>query len=1489
MPQAIPYIAIILSVGSAVYSMTIANDIPTQKKTDSGTLINKQGTNATRDVVYGRCLTGSTKLYSNVNNGNSAQRLDIFTLGMSVSAIHQILIDEVEVLKNTGNYREVGSSYNELLFNSSELKNGYEQQCQVQIRTGAPSAANHKLASGLYIGLPMSLAISNSDGEWTDRMRGDNVSTVAIKTERIIGEDEIRILGEQFTVNAEVSGQPVFDPRFSNDVDYKHYEHPTAAAKYRESGRNPALCMLDYITNTYYGMAIPFDLIDIDSFKQTATWCDDMSFKIDGQLNQGESFATNIDAIAKCAGLKAVIVNGKLHLMYETAGLPSHSFDNDVNGLDNILNGSFNVKDNSTGEYINAVEIEFKNADLLDQSDTCTVPASIYPLASSADYPSQAQIDGYLNQGNLTMPMVRIKAEDVNKQGSQVLYFANLELNRQKLQKKVSFDIDLLLDPVNVNDIIEVSNIERKWDRKQFRINKITSRFSEEEYNIATIEMTEHDNDLYSDSLIGTEPSKPIDKDTYVLSPVNLNFKQYYTTSNNGGVLTWDRTYFEPGSTFAVEYKKSTSLSWTRLGTTSTDSWDFPLLPKDSYDFRVATYSSSYGYSQFTVLSDIVINTYYSLPDVTGVASDFSSSSNIITWDDMSEEEVTIDPLADDNVKSIKDPKVKDFFSHYQIDIYHNGSFKNSYTSSTNSFIYTFDENKKNTVNRKIKANVFIVDRAGNRTQLGIGSVVETTNDQHIQLSGFTSNTQLSVVSLTWTDQVETDYLTTFIRYRKQGESWTEIKTRGNNFTYILPEGDADGTSYDFEVSAVDVFDSNNKNWSNTITVSKTSIEDLQPDFPDELTQIRNPDLAFNLNDLIMNVTNGDKSKVAGLGLYAPEDGNGNSKFIIAADEFIISAGGHTEYNNTKTYSVGDKTTVTIDATTQQLWESLTENTGVSPTEGLNWTLKVANMFNAAFYYDSINDKLILDSALIGDIDAGSITTGILDADRIEANSIKGNKINSSTTIIAGDLGGFDTDIVGTNGETRQDIIGEFSITPKYTTQNYTDQGGIVHIDQYWGKNDDVNIVWTGDDSLGYVTEFYSQVSYDEYPVIPPRGYYSNIKIVGGNIRPQYLNVSVNGITLKYRISGGGWYSSEVPAVILKSFENTPVKIVVYDYDITLLETFELGAVPIAGLNGDREDDVYKDYSIWSGSETPDNAKFSVDKYGRVKADSANIKGRIEATSGYFKGELSAADFRGSNIVGTNIEGSVINGGTIIGSTIYASDSEILADPYGDGTVVYYNNYTSIPVSVLSNIDVRKSFSVNNSEFSGDYIKLKSASDRFGEPDQFRSKYLSIPSDCMGATFNESFSSESYNSDPTFEVNPGKIIIGFYRTSDGVRENYGEIDLRSPDEFNNEWWYENSITIKNVVFDVRYNVKVTRRAYTYGGSNSNSYTKYSYVFELYNLTIKNRSGNFGVNNNNSNYQGIYRFDIKGSSIKINNSVKTCNGNFTVYSKLNNPE
>jgi len=966
MPDVIIY-ALVSAVVSFAVTELLAPDI--EGAEDNGATVNKSGTSASRNPVYGTCITGAVPCWNNVSNNNSEVLVNVFACGIGVTNVRQVIIDDVEVLLAERAYRETSTGGNgQLTFSDSDLKNGFEKQCSIQIR------------AGLDTGVPLGLAIDNGDGEWTADMRGDRVCAVAIKSKRITDEDGIRIVSDSFKMNLLVDGLALYDPRFhsTGEREFTHSD-PSVPTINRECGRNPALALMDYLVDDYYGLSIDFKYIDLASFISAANWCDNNTVKIDGQIDNSSSFSNAIEAICKSGGLTVFVENGFITVKYEDVEMASHDFNED-----NIINGTFGIVEQSSSNYANCVEVEFKNTDLNDEQDTYTLPADVITDPTII-------ADGRIQVETLSMPMTRSSSGGLDS--SSIKLFANRTLRKNKFQKQVEFDCDLLEDNVKIFEVITVTDVNLNWNKKEFRVTSIKKSVNAEKMNIATLSCVEYDPSVYTGSADGggggSKPSKPV----IVSPPTNITFKLHDLITTGSSTLAWSRTWYETESQFDVEIKTASSSSWKTLGRTSSAEWKLPNLYPDTYDFRVRTWSNLYGNSNWTQLLNQVVSQLATFPPVTGLSCDATTRDFYWSWDDMLGQSVVlpidVDPTSPNN------PIVRDYFSHYQIDILNGSTLLASFQAASNEYIFTFEQNTARI--RQLTANVYIVALDGSKSQLDIGSVFTETNNQCIAPAGIVDTTALQTTIITWDTVPESDYRATRF-YTSTTAGFTPDDTSflkeqvGNLFTHIWP----DELNHYIRFAHVDLFGNDSLVLSPEITVIPTTI-DLELPIDPRFDEIRNPEGAEGSEQVFKSA---DGDYVTGIGIYA-DAATEDTTVLIAANQLLMGVGGRPYYFHSTPYFVGDKVLYEHTPKITGLYECKSISVGFLPTDTAHWTVLQSNVNKAVFSVEE-DGRVLIKNALIENLNGNKITADSITAREIDADTITGNEISSATTITAG-------------------------------------------------------------------------------------------------------------------------------------------------------------------------------------------------------------------------------------------------------------------------------------------------------------------------------------------------------------------------------------------------------------------------------------------------------------------------------------------------------
>lgn len=156
------------------------------------------------------------------------------------------------------------------------------------------------------------------------------------------------------TITAMVQGRKVYDPR----------------TKLVEHSNNPALCLLDYLTNKTYGVGdyITMDLVDIDSFVDVANYCDEpityidptgieiteSRYELDLVINQRKTHLEVIQDILKTFAGFIVFSNDKIVLRCERKQVPVYAFNND-----NIIESSVSYKSASIDQSPNKIKLSY--------------------------------------------------------------------------------------------------------------------------------------------------------------------------------------------------------------------------------------------------------------------------------------------------------------------------------------------------------------------------------------------------------------------------------------------------------------------------------------------------------------------------------------------------------------------------------------------------------------------------------------------------------------------------------------------------------------------------------------------------------------------------------------------------------------------------------------------------------------------------------------------------------------------------------------------------------------------------------------------------------------------------------------------------------------------------------------------------------------------------------------------------------------------------
>ena len=334
---------------------------------------------------------------------------------------------------------------------------------------------------------------------------------------------------------------------------------------------------------------------------------------------------------------------------------------------------------------------------------------------------------------------------------------------------------------------------------------------------------------------------------------------------------------------------------------------------------------------------------------------------------------------------------------------------------------------------------------------------------------------------------------------------------------------------------------------------------------------------------------------------------------------------------------------------TNDVWFDTDDSYKMYYFNGTSW---VAAQFGTnAIKNASITTALIADAAInnakISNLDAGKITTGYLSADRIAANSIIAGKlaVNAVTT-----------------ANLQADCVNADKIAAKSINAEHIN-GAIITGDKIVASS------ITGDKIAAKTIDA--------------------TKLVANTITAAQIKA---GTITATEIDVGS-----IKAVILTANSITATQIAA---NSITAEKIKADAVTAAKIATDAiKSRNYIDNSVGSflnladGSFKSKNLKWNAN--GDLTASNANITGAINATSGTFKGTISASTITGSTISGGTIKGASISGNTISGNTISGNTIS--------GGTISGASISGGSITSNTTINVSTNLTIGNSIYIGSY------------------------------------------------------------------------------------------------------------------------------------------------------------------------------------------
>jgi hypothetical protein len=260
----------------------------------------------------------------------------------------------------------------------------------------------------------------------------------------------------------------------------------------------PGDCFLDYFTSTRYGAAIPVANIDTTSLtnlntysSQSFTYTDyegnvttQPRFTFNGSLDTQLKIMQNIQAMADCCDC-LVKYNEITGLWGVIVQQPTYSIAMDINNSNMI--GGISVSPIDLNNSFNIIECKFPDGTAKDSFNSATFDlATINPSLLFANEPVNKQsVNLYLVNNNV-----------------QAQYLANRMLEAAREDLQIQCEINYVGLQLEAGDIVTVTNTNYGWVAKEFRINKVTQKFTDDGKVTAALNLMEFNAQVYDDKNI---------------------------------------------------------------------------------------------------------------------------------------------------------------------------------------------------------------------------------------------------------------------------------------------------------------------------------------------------------------------------------------------------------------------------------------------------------------------------------------------------------------------------------------------------------------------------------------------------------------------------------------------------------------------------------------------------------------------------------------------------------------------------------------------------------------------------------------------------------------------------------------------------------------------------------------------------------------------------------------------------------------------------
>jgi hypothetical protein len=280
-----------------------------------------------------------------------------------------------------------------------------------------------------------------------------------------------------------------------------------------DNGCKPGVAMLDYLTNTRYGCAIPVSLVDTASLSALDTYSDQYityvpvgggsqqqrRYRVNGPLDTANDCLTNLQILADTCDswLQYTETSGKWRIV------PNRPYTGTLASLFNInaknekscnVIGGIQINPIDLNDTYNQVEVAYPNTNVKDQTDYQIVDLTDPTTAWYATYNGVLSPNEADNRLNFVLPLVN--------NAVQAKYLAVRRLLQSREDLVITCQTDYSGIQIDAGDVVRVNHEAYGWTDKLFRVSTV-SEVQDEQGNLsALIEAFEYNETIYNDNAI---------------------------------------------------------------------------------------------------------------------------------------------------------------------------------------------------------------------------------------------------------------------------------------------------------------------------------------------------------------------------------------------------------------------------------------------------------------------------------------------------------------------------------------------------------------------------------------------------------------------------------------------------------------------------------------------------------------------------------------------------------------------------------------------------------------------------------------------------------------------------------------------------------------------------------------------------------------------------------------------------------------------------